>query len=398
MPTQDANAKSTLPALEIFRAGTHTDSRGRKITITKDELCESAQAYDPAVFAAPIVLGHPTMDAPAFGHLNKLGVADDGTMTAADHTDVHPEFAALYHDKRFSKWSVSFFQPDHPSNPKPGVYYPRHLGMLGAAAPAVPGLKAIAFAAADDQVVEFGEYDLGTMSALFRQLKNFLFARFGGTPEATTQINDALPEYMLNSLSLNAAEEAARANRALGFAAPTTTPLGDDMSAEQLAAAKAATDAANAERDAALAKAKAADERLAAAQYGQRCVQFAADADKLIAEFSLHPDERDDYIAFMAQSDDDATVSFAAADGAQKSFNAKAFLTDFIKRRGALLPKGERAAGKTTTGAAPVSFAAPEGVAVSAEGLERMARINAYAAEHKLDFAAAAIAVERQGG
>lgn len=378
---------TTIPALEVFYAGTHVDSRGRKVTITRSELEASAAAYDPAVFAAPLVIGHPTMDAPAFGHMGKLAVNDSARLIASDHTDVHPEFAALVADKRYPKWSISFFQPEHPSNPKPGVYYPRHLGFLGAAAPALPGLKHVAasFAADDTQISEFGPFDLGTVSALMRGLKNFFFARFGGTPEATDQIERALPEYLLESLGLNAASEAA-AMKPMSYGAPhSTSPEGDPMSAELLAAANAA-------RDAAVAEAKAAKDALAASQCHARTVQFAADADRLIGDHSLHPDERESYVAFMAQPDDEATVSFAAADGTAKAFNAKTFLTDFIKRRGALLPKGEAAGGKHTEAAA-IWFAAPQGVAINSSRLADHALALAYVAQHKVDYLTAVKAV-----
>lgn len=160
------------------------------------------------------------------------------------------------------------------------------------------------------------------------------------------------------------------------------------MSAEQLAAAQAATAAANAARDAALADAKAAKEALAASQYQARAVQFAADADRLISEFSLHPDEREGYVALMAQADDDATVSFAAADGTAKSFNAKTFLTDFIKRRGALLPKGEAAAGKAAL-AATAAFAAAPGLDIDSNRLQLHEQATAYAKTHNVDYIAA---------
>ena len=49
---------------------------------------------------------------------------------------------------------ASRLTPDHPANPTPGVNYLRHVGFLGAAAPAVPGLKPVHFAA-HEGTVEF---------------------------------------------------------------------------------------------------------------------------------------------------------------------------------------------------------------------------------------------------
>lgn len=384
-------AQHTLPALEIFRAGTHVDSKGRKLTFTKDEIAATAAAYDPSVYAAPLVIGHPTMDAPAFGQLGKLE-SRDGTLIASEHTDVHPEFASLVHEKRYPKWSVSFFQPDHPANPKPGVYYPRHLGFLGAMPPAVPGLKMLpaSYAADDDQVVEFGAFDSSTIAMLFRGLKNLFLKRDGADEARAAQVEQALPEYAIDQLTINAAEDRA-ANKPLGYAAPTSpnTTQGDDMSAEQLAAANAARDKAEAE-------AKSLRDQLASAERAQRAVAYAADADALVKEFKLHPDERDQYVAYMAHCDEHATFDFAAPDGTTKTFDAKTFLSDFIKRRGAMVTAGEVGAGKNkANGASAPAFAAPPGFEVASDRLDLHERATAYAKEHKVDYATAAIAVER---
>jgi hypothetical protein len=54
--------------------------------------------------------------------------------------------------ERFKKRSASFYAPDDPSNPKPGVWYLRHVAFLGAQPPAVKGLKDIEFSEAADAV------------------------------------------------------------------------------------------------------------------------------------------------------------------------------------------------------------------------------------------------------
>jgi hypothetical protein len=49
--------------------------------------------------------------------------------------------------ERFNRISASFFLPDAPNNPVRGAYYLRHVGFLGAAAPAVKGLRKPQFSA-----------------------------------------------------------------------------------------------------------------------------------------------------------------------------------------------------------------------------------------------------------
>ena len=139
---------------EIFRAGTRTDANGNTVTITEADLAAAAQAYDPKVHEAPIVVGHPKADAPAYGWVKSLGV-QNGVLTA-DFAQVDEGFADLVKAGRYKKVSASFYPPTSPNNPKPGVWTLRHVGFLGAQPPAVKGLSAISFAEGE-VYVEFTE-------------------------------------------------------------------------------------------------------------------------------------------------------------------------------------------------------------------------------------------------
>jgi hypothetical protein len=63
---------NTTPRLHIFKPGTQTDMNGRVIQFNESDLAASAQAYDPKVHEAPIVIGHPKHDAPAYGWVKSL--------------------------------------------------------------------------------------------------------------------------------------------------------------------------------------------------------------------------------------------------------------------------------------------------------------------------------------
>ena len=119
--------------VEVFRAGTHTDSAGRTRTYTHSDLARIAGSYDTSLHEAPAVIGHPATNAPAWGWVSRLAVAGDRLL--ADFRQVAPEFAQLLREGRFKKRSVSLF-PD---------LRLRHVGFLGAAAPAVVGLRDVAF-------------------------------------------------------------------------------------------------------------------------------------------------------------------------------------------------------------------------------------------------------------
>lgn len=128
---------------EVFRAGTFTPMNGEPVKITTGGLKEIAGEYDPRLYPAPVVIGHPQTDAPAFGWVDKLFVEGDKLMATTRETVA--EFAEWVKEGRYKKVSISLFLPSSSANPKPGSLYLRHLGFLGAAAPAVPGLKPIQF-------------------------------------------------------------------------------------------------------------------------------------------------------------------------------------------------------------------------------------------------------------
>ncbi len=58
---------------------------------------------------------------------------------------------------RYKKRSASFYAPDSPNNPVPGVYYLRHVGWLGALPPGVKGLDEVSLTEAETGVVYFSE-------------------------------------------------------------------------------------------------------------------------------------------------------------------------------------------------------------------------------------------------
>jgi hypothetical protein len=137
--------------IEIFRTGLHMATNGSEISFSARDLEATARAYDPAVHEAPIVVGHPRMDDPAYGWVNALRYS--GGALFADPGEVDPQFADLVRAGRYKKISASFYAPGAPQNPVPGVFYLRHVGFLGAQPPALKGLKPVAFADGDENFI-----------------------------------------------------------------------------------------------------------------------------------------------------------------------------------------------------------------------------------------------------
>lgn len=178
-------------SLHIFTPGQHTAMSGDRLSFSESDLAATASAYDPALHEAPLVVGHPRHNAPAYGWVKSLTAGADGLHAEPQQLDA--DFAELVSSGRFKKISASFYAPDSPSNPVPGVYYLRHVGFLGAQPPAVKGLKQAEFAEAEPGVVEFGELDL--QAGMWRRLRDWLLTQFG--QDAADRV---VPDWELDAL------------------------------------------------------------------------------------------------------------------------------------------------------------------------------------------------------
>jgi hypothetical protein len=122
-----------MDLIEIFKVGTHTDSSGKVREWTEQDLEEIASLYNPTVHEAPIVIGHPEMDSPAYGWVESLKA--EGGKLLAKLKDLAPEFVDWVKRGLYKKVSIALY-------PDLGL---RHVGFLGATPPAIKGLKQTAF-------------------------------------------------------------------------------------------------------------------------------------------------------------------------------------------------------------------------------------------------------------
>jgi hypothetical protein len=166
-----------MKPLHIFKPGKHVAMSGASLNFSESDLAATVRAYDPTLHEAPLVIGHPKHDAPAGGWVKSLAHVADG-LEAVPH-EVAPEFAELVASKRYKKISASFYHPDSPSNPVPGVYYLRHVGFLGAQPPAVKGMRPVDLADNEEGVVEFADFGHELGASLWRKLREFLIGQFG---------------------------------------------------------------------------------------------------------------------------------------------------------------------------------------------------------------------------
>jgi hypothetical protein len=119
--------------IEIFRSGTHKDSSGYEKTWTENDLETIASKYDPTKFEAPLVVGHPKDNSPAYGWVESL--KREGVKLLAKVKPTVQEFIDAVRQGLYKKVSVSLY-PDMSL---------RHIGFLGGAAPAIKDLQAVQF-------------------------------------------------------------------------------------------------------------------------------------------------------------------------------------------------------------------------------------------------------------
>jgi hypothetical protein len=239
-----------MKPFEIFKPGRHTSTQGVALTFGEADLAAIAAGYDPATHEAPIVVGHPKQDAPAYGWIASLAVKDGRLVATPDQ--VNPAFAELVETGSFKKRSAALYHPDSPGNPTPGQYYLRHVGFLGAQPPALKGLKPVEFAEGDAVVeIEFGEFSrpwvFDGLARLFRGLRDYLIE----TTDAETA-DRLIPGYEIDQLVRVASEISSDAQPAFADPEPKEPVMTTKTADEQLAAI-AAREAAIAERETAIA-------------------------------------------------------------------------------------------------------------------------------------------------
>ena len=322
-PTQNGGMSTTKP-LQIFKPGTHTAMRGDVLSFSESDMAATAAAYDPAKHEAPLVIGHPKHDAPAYGWVKSLAV--QGGALEAEPAQLDPEFAELVAQGRFKKISASFYRPDSPLNPVPGVFYLRHVGFLGAQPPAVKGLKAVEFGEADEGVVEFADWADMQNAGLWRRMRDWLIDQFG-----LDTADKVVPAYEVSSLEDEARRETESPQPSFSEApagASSAQPVQEESHAVT-PEEKAALEAENAQLKQRLAEAEAVQKTAAAAQRHAAHVSFA---EGLIGDGKLAPKHKDAVIAFLDFAETDTPLEFGEGD-AKTTLSAafKGFLSDMPK-------------------------------------------------------------------
>lgn len=341
LKNQPGTAPCELPAqIEIFRAGRHTDDSGTVHNFSAADVAAMVAAYNPALREAPLTIGHPAHNLPAYGWVKGLAINAAGNL-AMDTHQVAPQFADMVAAKAFKKRSASFYPPGHANNPAPDAWYLRHVAFLGAQPPAIAGLADFADSGIEG-AVSFSEADAPVTPI---------------TPTVTAPQPVLTPEQTQMDKDLQAKLDAANAKQ-----------LETD----------AALDAAN--KTALAATAQLA--QFAEAARTDRKAGFVSFADAQVKAGVLLPKDKDAAVEVLNTLADSKPVSFAEG-GATKTVSAAEWLKGFIANCKPVVSFGEQAAGTLPGGAATPGMTEAE----------IDAKAKAYAKAHKVNYAEALTAV-----
>jgi len=202
--------------VQAMKPGTFKDFSGVERTFTPDDIANIAKGVQAQVgnsYMPPMVKGHPTTDSPRVASIVDAKVGDKNIlMLKVDKAE--PKFAEEVKNGEYPYVSVALYK-DYSKGIK-------HLGALGAAAPAIKGLEPVQLAEGSDDVICFASgfgyslgYAMNTIGKLFRRLREKLIEDSG--IEAADDIYSdwdirVLEDFKPPEESLGSSQEFAEAN------------------------------------------------------------------------------------------------------------------------------------------------------------------------------------------
>ena len=332
-----------------------------------------ASGYNPALHEAPIVVGHPTTDAPAYGWVARF-VADEAGLHAAP-AQLDPAFAEAVRAGRYKKVSISLYRPGAPNNPTPGHWYPKHVGFLGGAAPAVKGLRCVALAD-DDQALRVSldladsatvsPFVFGRIADALRSVREWMIQR-----DDLDTANNLLPDHTIEAIRSEAArlQQTTTPDEPSNMSDPsmsTQTPTQTELAARE-AALKTREEALNVQLAAAEQQAAAAEQQ-AAAEY----------AEQLVAAGKILPRHQANMVEILTALPANVALSYAEdAPGAVSQIPARQVLQKILDELAPSVDYSERT--PRDTPAAATAIAVPAGYQVDPTQAALHARVVAYA-------------------
>lgn len=187
--------------VEVFRAGTHTDAKGREFKASVEDLDQIVANQE--LGRAPAVLGHPKDSDPAYAWVD--GLKRDGDRLFAKFADINPAFDDGVALGAYRNRSIKIVRD------KARGLRLWHVGWLGAQPPAIDGLSPnpVQFSAADaveefefsavDDAVSTLTYAIDSIGGLLRDLREHVIAT-----EGAETADRVLPTWQIDSVLIQA--------------------------------------------------------------------------------------------------------------------------------------------------------------------------------------------------
>jgi|GEM_PF-3978597 len=334
--------------IHLARPGQYRDMHDRAVKLDEPRIRALATSYNEGEWRAPLVLGHPTHDAPAHGWVTSLEVDDKGDLYG-QVDEVSTELSDWVRDRLYRNVSISWWGKGHANNPSKASDTLRHVGILGGQPPAIAGLMPLAFA--DDAgvvTIELGDETwraLWSVKSFMRGVRDLMIGEFG-----VEKVDRALPDYLIDNVD-DAADEAAQEiepsfsdpkpedemSGGTTGATPKTKPA--DPAPTDLADRQAQLD----EREAAI---ELREQEVAAADSASTKDKAVAFCDGLVKDGKLAPAGREvvERIHTLLAADSEP---IAFSDGAQR--NSLAAFEGLLKAANPLINLSEMTKGDSST-------------------------------------------------
>ena len=386
--------------IDVARTGTWRDSKGQTVSLSRQNF-DSYVAAHAAGDPAPIVVGHPAHDSPAFAWVEGMRRAGDRLQVKL--RDIQPKFREAVESGLYAARSVAI----------DGGRI-RHVGFLGGKAPAIPGLVPTQFAGEAERAIEFAAAELAAgprgwalraMARIARGWREYIVEKEG--VEAADRV---IPGYEIDTISEAAEEESGDAPTMAGAEAPAIETQEDQVTGTETgAAAPSATELAA--REAAVAEREAqAEARDAAA--AKTAALAAADAwlEDHVRAGRVLPAERAGVaalLAYLPEEGDETVIRFASPPGSGSGAGSgegeierrpREILEALLAALPGRVTFGEIAGGEipSAEGAGP-GFAIPADAQVDPASLAVHNRAVALSAERDIPYIEAAM-IAAQGG
>ena len=381
-------------SLHIFRAGRQTTAAGDEIEFSDSDLVACAKAYNPALHTAPICVGHPKKDGPAYGVIRSLGVV--GSDLVAEHDHVEPQFAELVRQKRFIAVSAAFYPPNAKANPVPGVYYLRHVGFLGAEPPALKGLRPPEFSEADgDDFVAFAEMEFsdpafGYIGGAFRALRDWLIEQAG-----LEKADKVLPDWRVQTIEEMGRDRPDPYTPTPGpaFNEGARTSTQEPAVSEREKQLEAELVAAKKDTEAARQALQATQAATAAAARAARSAEHVQFAEGLCTARKLLPAHKDALVSVLDAIEGDTPVEFGEGDNKKRTADA---LREFLRSLPEHALTGTHLATGQRDGSADSDLEFAEGTRVDDASLQRHREALALAKDKGIPYIEAARQLARR--